>query len=139
MGMDNTPPPVPPEFPQAAPEAAPPPLPSREEQSWAIALHLSGFAGLILPSFGQIIAPLVIWLIKRPQSPLLDQVGKDVLNFQISYTIYTAVALALCWFCIGWVVLPVVGILWIVFMIIAAVKTSNGQSYAYPFTIRFLN
>lgn len=125
--MENTPSPV------------PPPLPSREEQSWAIALHLSGFAGLILPSFGQIIAPLVIWLIKRPQSPLLDQVGKDVLNFQISYTIYAAIALALCWVCIGLALLPVIGILWIIFMIIAAVKTSNGEGYSYPLTIRFLN
>ncbi len=133
MNMDSTPPPITPNSPDS-----PPPLPSREEQSWAIALHLSGFAGLILPAFGQIIAPLIIWLIKRAQSPLLDQVGKNVLNFQISFTIYALIAGALSWLCIGLFILPIIGILWIVFMIIAAVKTSNGESYTYPLSIQFL-
>ncbi|MBU3665503.1 MAG: DUF4870 domain-containing protein [Chthoniobacterales bacterium] len=143
--MENTPPPVPSpsnqpsEAPLTAPASStPPPVPTREDQSWAIALHLSGFAGFLVPSLGQILAPLVIWLIKRPESPYLDRIGKEVLNFQISYTIYGAVAFALCWLCIGFLVLPVVVILWIVYMIMAAVKTSNGQDYQYPFTIRFL-
>lgn len=137
--MENTPPPVPPQS-ESHPEPVPPalPAPTPEEQSWAIALHLSGFAGFILPSLGQIIAPLVIWLIKRPESAYLDRVGKDVLNFQISYTIYAAIAGVLCWLCIGFVLLPVVLIVWIVYMIMAAVKTSNGQSFSYPLTIRFL-
>ncbi len=139
--MENTPPPVPPQSEQPL-EPTPPALPpsaTPEEQSWAIALHLSGFAGFLLPSLGQIIAPLVIWLIKRPASAYLDRVGKEVLNFQISYTIYAAAAGFLWWFfCIGLLVLPVILILWIVLMIVAAVKTSNGEDYKYPFTIRLL-
>ncbi|MBJ7259032.1 MAG: DUF4870 domain-containing protein [Chthoniobacterales bacterium] len=136
--MENTPPPAP------SPSNQPPNLPSTppgvtpEEQSWAIALHLSGFAGFLLPSLGQILAPLVIWLIKRPESAYLDRVGKDVLNFQISYTIYVVVAGILCWFCIGFLVLPVILVVWIVLMVVAAVKTSNGEEYKYPFTIRLL-
>lgn len=138
--MENTPPPVPPQSDQSL-EPVPPPLPAPtpQDQSWAIALHLSGFVGFVVPSLGQIIAPLVIWLIKRPESAYLDRVGKDVLNFQISYTIYAAVAAFLWWFfCIGLLVLPVILVLWIVFMIMAAVKTSNGEPFSYPLTIRFL-
>lgn len=137
--MENTPPPVPPQSEQPlepAPSSSAAPTP--QDQSWAIALHLSGFAGFILPSLGQIVAPLVIWLIKRPESAYLDRVGKDVLNFQISYTIYIAVAFALCWLCIGFVLLPVILILWIVYMIVAAVNTSNGKEFKYPMTIRLL-
>ncbi len=136
--MENTPPPAP------SPSNQPPNLPSTppgvtpEEQSGAIALQLSGFAGFLLPSLGQILAPLVIWLIKRPESAYLDRVGKDVLNFQISYTIYVVVAGILCWFCIGFLVLPVILVVWIVLMVVAAVKTSNGEEYKYPFTIRLL-
>ena len=85
-----------------------------------------------------IIVPLVIWLIKRADSPDVDAAGKEVLNFQISYTIYSVIAGALCWVLIGFLILPVVLITWIVCMVMAAVKVSNGEPYRYPFTIRFL-
>ncbi len=117
-----------------APESKPPDA----QSSWAIALHLSGFAIFILPTIGQILAPLILWLIKRPESPYLDRVGKEVLNFQISYTIYAVIAGALVFVVVGCVLLPAIFICWVVFIIIAAVKTSNGEDYQYPFTIRLL-
>lgn len=100
-------------------------------------MQLLGFAGFVFP-FGNILGPLVLWLIKRSESPLLDRIGKEVLNFQISYTIYVAVAGILCFVLIGFLILPVIGLLWIIFMIIAAVKTGNGEEYKYPLTIRLL-
>jgi uncharacterized Tic20 family protein len=92
----------------------------------------------LLPSLGQILAPLILWLIKRPDSPYLDRVGKEVLNFQISYTIYALIAGALCFVIIGCFLLPVLFIGWVVLIVMAAVKTSNGEDYQYPFTIRLL-
>jgi uncharacterized Tic20 family protein len=100
-------------------------------------MHLLGFVGLVIP-FGNILAPLILWLVKRPESPLLDRTGKEVLNFQISYTIYALIATALIFAFIGCIVLPVIFLCWIIFMIIAAVKTSNNEPYQYPFTIRLL-
>ena len=100
-------------------------------------MQLLGFAGFVFP-FGNIIGPLILWLIKRPESPLLDRTGKEVLNFQISYTIYAAVAGILCFVLIGFLILPVVFILWVVFMVVAAVRTGNGEEYRYPMTIRIL-
>jgi uncharacterized Tic20 family protein len=85
-----------------------------------------------------IIAPLVIWLIKRAESPEIDATGKEVLNFQISYSIYIAVGILLCFVLVGFAILPIVIVVWIVCMILAAVRTSNGEVYRYPFTIRFL-
>ena len=82
--------------------------------------------------------PLVIWLVKRSDSPEIDATGKEVLNFQISYTIYSLIAGGLCFVLIGFVILPVVLLVWLVSIIIATVKTSNGESYRYPATIRFL-
>ena len=131
--MENTPPPVP------APSDQPPIVPPSptNDNSLAVLMHLLGFAGFIFP-FGNIIAPLILWLVKRAESPLLDRTGKEVLNFQISYTIYAAVAGILCFVLIGFLILPVVFILWVVLMVVAAVKTGNGEEYKYPFTIRLL-
>jgi uncharacterized Tic20 family protein len=100
-------------------------------------MQLLGFAGFVFP-FGNIIGPLILWLIKRPESPLLDRTGKEVLNFQITYTIYAAVAGILCFVLVGFLILPVVFILWVVLMVVAAVRTGNGEEYKYPLTIRLL-
>jgi uncharacterized Tic20 family protein len=125
----------------------PPPLeplpiqPSSPEsdRSWCIGLHLSGFSGILLGwSLMHILAPLAIWLIKRSDSSAIDTTGKEVLNFQISYSIYTGVSILLCFVLVGFLFLPVVLVTWIVCMVLAAMKTSNGETYRYPFTIRFL-
>ncbi len=132
--MENTPPAIPEPSNNTPPPVPPPPS---TDNSLAVVMHLLGFAGFVFP-FGNIIAPLILWLVKRSESPLLDAAGKEVLNFQISYTIYVAVAGILCFVLIGLLILPVIGLLWIIFMIIAAVKTGNGESYKYPFSIRLL-
>jgi Uncharacterized protein conserved in bacteria len=125
--MENLPPPVP------APSNNQP----TTDNSLAVVMQLLGFAGFVFP-FGNIIAPLILWLVKRTESPLLDRTGKEVVNFQISFTIYAAIAGVLCFVLIGLLILPVIFVLWIVFMVIAAVKTGNGEDYRYPATIRLL-
>lgn len=132
--MDN-PTPVSPES-SGQPPSLPPATPSADN-SLAVVMHLLGFAGFVFP-FGNIIAPLILWLVKRSDSPLLDRTGKEVVNYQISYTIYGAVAAALCLVLVGFLILPVLFILWVVFMIVAAVKTGNGEEYRYPGIIRLL-
>ncbi len=132
--MENNPPPVP--DPSSQPPAIPPASPSADN-SLAVIMHLLGFAGFVFP-FGNIIAPLILWLIKRTESPFLDRVGKEVVNYQLSYTIYAAVAGLLCLVLVGFLILPILFVVWVVFMIIAAVKTGNGEDYRYPGSIRLL-
>ena len=115
------------------------PSSTESDRSWCIGLHLSGFSGILLGwSLMHILAPLAIWLIKRSDSPAIDTTGKEVLNFQISYSIYTGVSILLCFVLVGFLFLPVVLVTWIVCMVLAAMKTSNGETYRYPYTIRFL-
>lgn len=114
--------------------------PSESPRSWSIALHLSGLSGLLLPIvLAHILVPLTIWLLKRAESPDIDRTGKEVLNFQISYTLYLAVAGMLCLIFIGFFILPLVFLVWLIFPIRAAIKTSNGEVYRYPFTIQLLS
>ena len=100
--------------------------------------HLSALAGYTAIPMGNILGPLVVWQIKKDQSPFVDDQGREALNFQISMTIYIAVAaLSIC-IGIGIVALPVVGILGLVFTIIAGIKANQGESYRYPLTIRMV-
>ncbi|HZW54505.1 MAG TPA: zinc ribbon domain-containing protein [Candidatus Elarobacter sp.] len=130
--------PPPPDAPRAA---GPGPLAtvadSPEIRNWAMGAHLSALAGLFIP-FGNIAGPLVVWLVKREQSPLVDREGKESLNFQISCTIYAVISALLIFVLIGFPLLIAVGVFNVVFAIVAAVKVSNGQPFRYPLTIRFL-
>lgn len=109
-----------------------------DARNWAMGCHLSSLLGLVLP-LGNLIGPLVCWLVKRDQSPLVDANGKESLNFQISMTIWMIVSGFLIFVLIGIPILLVLAVLDVVFAIVAAVKTSNGEPYRYPLTIRFFS
>ncbi len=111
---------------------------NKKANMWAMLCHLTALSTYIGIPFGHIIAPLVIWLIKKDEFPFVDEQGKESLNFQISMTIYGIAAWILCFILIGFVLLPVVLVADIVFIIIATVKTNKGEAYRYPFTIRFI-
>jgi len=63
-----------------------------QEKTWGLFCHLAAFGFFVFPAFGNILGPLVIWLIKKDESPYVDQQGKESLNFQISFTIYAFIA-----------------------------------------------
>lgn len=111
---------------------------SKDEQNWAMFCHLSALSGFIIP-FGSVIGPLVIWLMKRAEMPMVELHGKEVLNFQITVMIAAAVSMVLMFVVIGFVLLAVVAIGALVLTIMAAIKVSNGDySYRYPFTLRLI-
>lgn len=109
----------------------------KDARTWAMFCHIGAFAGYIIP-FGNIIAPLIIWLIKKAESPLVDDQGKESLNFQISVTIYAFVALLLTLILIGYILFVALMIFDLVMVIIAAVKVNSGEKYRYPLCIRFI-
>lgn len=119
--------------------------PAVSTRSWEVLCHLSSIAGLLGVPFGNILGPLIVWLIKRDASPGVDAHGKESLNFHISWSIYGvivgAIAAALFIFVVGIFILPILFIGWLamlILVIIGSVKASNGELYRYPLTIRFL-
>ena len=111
---------------------------SKDEQNWAMFCHLSALSGFIIP-FGSVIGPLIIWLMKRAEMPMVEVHGKEVLNFQITVMIAAIVSFALMFVLIGFVLIGVVAIGALVLTIMAAIKVSNGDySYRYPFTLRLI-
>jgi|ERR1700674_994878 len=108
-------------------------------RTWCVICHLSALAGFVIPGAGHILGPLIVWLVKRGESAEIDAHGKEALNFQISMLIYNVVAGILCLLLIGFALLAVLHILNVVFVIIAALRASEGQMYRYPLTLRLIS
>ena len=100
--------------------------------------HLSALSGFLIP-FGNLLGPLVVWLIKKDTMPLVDQHGKESLNFQITVTIAAVISAVLMLLLIGRLLMIIVGIGALVLTIMASIKVSNGElNYKYPFSIKLL-
>jgi len=108
-----------------------------EAKQWGMFIHFSILAGYVLPLAGFIV-PLVMWLMKKDEHSLVDQHGKNVMNWLISFFIYGIISFILIFVGIGILMLWALGILNIIFAIVGGLKASNGEVWAYPFTIRFL-
>lgn len=113
--------------------------PGKEERNWAMGCHLAAFGGYWLSfSFAQLIAPFVVWLIKRNDGDFIDDQGKEAVNFQLSLLLYTLICFILFFLVIGmFLILPLM-IFGFVCPIVAAVKASDGQKFRYPMCIRFI-
>lgn len=127
--MDSTPTPIPP--PPVSPAT------SNDARMWAMLCHLSALSGFIIP-FGSLIGPLVVWQIKKNQYPIVDDQGKEALNFQITITLAAIVSAILIVVLVGIALLIAVAIASLVFTIIAAIKANNGETYRYPFCLRLI-
>jgi uncharacterized Tic20 family protein len=131
-------------------------IPTNEERNSAMFTHLASFGSLIVP-FGNIIGPLIVWLIKKDQSEFVDENGKESLNFQITYTLIILALLGLGAFfaitsgindneggiavsiVLAVILLAFVWLTGLIFVIVAAVKANNGEVYHYPVSIRFIS
>jgi uncharacterized Tic20 family protein len=103
----------------------------------AVAVHLSTFAGLVVP-FGSVIGPLAAWLTRRDRDPFIDQAGREALNFGITIAIYGAVLLVAALMLVGIPFLIIGVVAWVGLASVAAVKASEGQAYRYPLTLRLV-
>lgn len=103
-----------------------------DSKGWAAAAHLVPLVG---PG---IIAPLVIWLIKREEDPFVEWHARQALNFQITWLIALIISVILLFLIIGFILLPVVAVGGLVLTIVAGVKAANGERWPYPINIQFV-
>lgn len=118
-------------------------------RNWAMGCHLAALAFYVGIPFGNILGPLLVWLFKKDEYALVDEHGKEALNFQISLMVYSLVTVvAIVVFALTVILIPVAILLGIllavlfvvdlVLIIVAAVKTSNGETFRYPLSIKFI-
>ena len=111
--------------------------PSKDERTWAMLSHFSALCMFIFP-FGNILAPLIIWLIKKEEMSFVEDQAKEVMNFQISMTIYLLISEILCFILIGIPFVIGLGIFNVIITIIAGIKANDGKSYQYPINLRLI-
>ena len=137
------------------------------ENTNAFLIHISAFAGYIIP-FGSVIVPLILWQTQKDKSEFLNEQGKEAVNFNISYALYTFIlGLSIIPFAFGSFIrhirhyddfdfdfnfsggdffgifgigsiIGLIGLVKIALIIIAALKSKEGENYKYPFTIKFI-
>ena len=115
----------------------PVPAPSKEVRQWAMLCHFAAFLGLVFP-FGSLLGPLILWQFKKDMDPLIDDQGKEALNFQITVTIAYIVGMILTMVLIGILVVFGVMIANLILCIMAGLKANEGADYRYPFALRLI-
>ena len=106
---------------------------SDTDRHFGVAIHLSPLVAFL---FGPaILAPLVLWLIRKDESPFVDDHGREMLNALLSFVVYHIVAVLTV---VGIVALPVLYIVAVVNLVRGAVSANRGDFFRYPMTIRFL-
>ncbi|XOV84528.1 MAG: DUF4870 domain-containing protein [bacterium] len=108
-----------------------------EVRRWASATHIAAVAGYIIP-FGNIIGPLLIWQLKKEDGQLIDDQGRESVNFQITVSIAMLVSALLTLILIGFLLMFVVGLGALILVVIAAIKANDGEAYRYPLTLRLI-
>lgn len=129
------------EAPQAVPEgdggggggggAGRPPEGDKDARTMALLAHL-----LAIPF--PLLGPLIIWLIKKDESPFVDDQGKEALNFQIFLLICYVVSYALMFVVIGCITTPLLMIAHLVLCIMAGMAANKGEWYRYPVNLRLI-
>jgi uncharacterized Tic20 family protein len=110
----------------------------RETRQWGLFLHLSVLAGYALPIAG-IVVPIAIWQLKKDALPKIDVHGKNAVNWIISLIIYIAVSIILIPVLgLGILMLMALGVIAVIFPIVAAIKANDGEVWKYPLAISLL-
>jgi uncharacterized Tic20 family protein len=105
---------------------------SANDRNIAVLTHLGGIFFSFLPG-------LIVWLLKKDENPYVGEQAREALNFQISVLLAYMVCSILVFILIGFVLLAIVWLANIVLCIVASSKTSRGENYRYPFTLRLIN
>ncbi len=105
---------------------------SSDEKNIAVLTHLGGIFFSILPA-------LIVWLLKKDDSPYLASQAREALNFQITMLLAYFISWILAFILIGFLFIGIIWLANIILSILAAVAASKGENYQYPFTLRLLN
>ena len=116
---------------EAKPTAEPGAKPATEANNLAMLIHVTGI-------FFSFLGPLIIWVLKKEEHEFVDDQGKETLNWEITMAIAYAICGVLSGILIGLLILPLVGIVDLVFNIIGATKANQGVRYRYPFALRLI-
>jgi uncharacterized Tic20 family protein len=110
----------------------------KENRQLLVLTHLSQLLDFV-SGIGGFIVPLILWLTKKDEIIGMDEHGKAILNFRISMFIYILICIPLVLLLgLGILGLFIIGIFYLIFPIINAIKASNNEPPNYPFSINII-
>ncbi|MGH8296472.1 MAG: DUF4870 domain-containing protein [Steroidobacteraceae bacterium] len=112
---------------------------SKDERNLAMFAHLSAFAWLIFPAGGNVIAPLIVWLVQREKSAFVADQSLETLNFNITILLAEIVCGFLFIIGIGILLSLLLGLVWLVGTILGAIRASEGQRFRHRFILRLVH
>ena len=110
---------------------------NKDHRTWAMLCHLSSFAALLI-HYETIIGPLIVWLAKKDEMPLVAEHGRKSLNFQLTMMIAYIISFLLMFVVIGVILLPVIAIFAFIMVVVSAIKANDGKEVDYPLSIEFI-
>ncbi len=144
----ESPPPSPPPDGPSADSAAPDVPPASNEKMLAMLCHLLALLGVVPPL--NIVAPFILWLVKKDEVPAVDVEGKKSVNFQATVSVAAVVLYivakvgseipligGLAGF-LGLAMLYLLAIGNLALVVVAAIRINNGQAASYPFAYDFI-
>lgn len=111
---------------------------SHDEKTMATLAHLGAFFGFIVPGMGNLLVPFLIWILKKEESDYIADHAKEALNFQLTMSLCFLIGAVSLIMLIGFIALPILLFLDIIFSISAAVRANRGEDYSYPLNFRFI-
>ncbi|MDG1396959.1 MAG: DUF4870 domain-containing protein [Polaribacter sp.] len=110
----------------------------KENRQLLVLTHLSQLLDFV-SGIGGFIVPLVLWLTKKDEIRDMDEHGKAILNFRISMFIYILICIPLVLLLgLGIIGIMLIGVFYLIFPIINAIKASNNEKPNYPFSIQII-
>jgi uncharacterized Tic20 family protein len=108
-----------------------------DDQNLGVIIHLSLLLGILIP-FGGYAATLLLWLFKKDSSEYINAQGKEAVNFMLNIIVVGTAAMLLCVMLIGFLIMIPLVLVAFLLPVIAALKTSKGQIYRYPWVYRLI-
>jgi uncharacterized Tic20 family protein len=104
---------------------------AQDEKTWSMLAHISGI-------FLSLLGSLIILLLYKDKSAVVERHAKEALNFQITLAIVIAVSIPLCIILIGIPLTILAGLAGVILPIIAGLKANDGEEYKYPYILRLV-
>jgi len=105
-----------------------------DEKLWATLIHIGGILFGFIPA-------VIGYIVLKDRGPFIRAHTQTALNFQLSLLIYSVAVMIIgvVTLGVGFLLFIPLGIVALVFMIMAAIKANEGQYYSYPLAIKFIS
>ena len=103
------------------------------DRIWIVLAHLWPLIGCLTGTVAIIwLGPIVIWITRKDDSPLIDDQGRELINSMLTLLLLLVIPV------IGWLAALVWIPVWLVNAVRGAIHSSRAEYFRYPMTIRFL-